>query len=55
MKTKRYIVRKYIHAKSAKEAIKLEKSFEPDDVFVDEKEWDKLETQSKPVAGFTVK
>lgn len=32
---KRYIVRKYIMAKSAHEALRLERKTRPDDVFVD--------------------
>jgi len=37
---KRFIVRKYIMAKSAKEAIKKDKTTMPDDVWVDD-EWKK--------------
>ena len=33
---KRYIVKKYIMAKSAHEALKLERKARPDDVWVDE-------------------
>jgi len=38
-KEKRYVVRKYIFAKSAIDAIKKDKDFPVDDVWVDEK-WD---------------
>lgn len=37
---KRFIVRKYIMAKSASEALKLERRHRPDDVWVDE-DWKK--------------
>ena len=39
---KRYIVRKYIMAKSATEAIKLDKSTPVDDVWIDD-DWKKTE------------
>jgi len=51
---KRYIVRKYIMAVSAKQAIKLDKKFEPDDAWLDDK-W--IEQQSKdnaPAIGFSM-
>lgn len=34
---KRYVIRKYIMAKSAHEALKLERRHRPDDVYVDQK------------------
>jgi len=37
---KRFIVKKYIMAKSAKDALRLEKKCQPDDVWVDE-DWKK--------------
>ena len=47
---KRYIVRKYIYAKSAKDAINKDKTSPVDDVWVDEK-W--LEAQNNlPIEGF---
>lgn len=48
---KRYIVRKYVIAGSAMEALKLERGFAPDDVFIDDK-W--IDTQGKEV-GFSSK
>lgn len=35
--TKRFIVRKYVMARSVQEALKIEKKTLPDDVWVDEK------------------
>lgn len=51
---KRYIVRKYIMAKSAKEAMKKERQHMPDDIWVDE-EWKKENPQQLVSAvGFQV-
>lgn len=41
---KRYIIRKYIMANSAKEALKKERALEADDVWVDD-EWKRLEDE----------
>ena len=53
---KRFIVRKYIMAESAKDALKLEHKIAPDDVWVDE-EWTKqnLNLQGKVIRGFESK
>lgn len=48
---KQYVVRKYIFAASALEAIKLEKKYRVDEVFVDD-EWKKAQDATKPVSGF---
>lgn len=54
MSDKRYIVRKYIMAKSASDALKKELKFKADECWVDEK-W--LENQSKDLnsaIGFAI-
>jgi len=52
-KTKRFIVRKYIMAKTAAEALKLERRYRPDDVWVDE-DWKKDHgNQLSSCIGFT--
>lgn len=54
MKDKRFIVRKYIMAKSAHEALKKERTIRPDDVWVDE-EWAKNNPKDLISAiGFTI-
>lgn len=54
MKDKRYIVRKYIMAKSASEALRKEKKVRPDDCWVDE-DWKKDNQQQLVSAiGFSV-
>jgi hypothetical protein len=52
---KRYIVRKYVMAQSAADAIKQERKRSPDDVWIDE-EWMKNNPQaeSRPI-GFNTK
>lgn len=46
---KRYIVRKFVMAKNAKQAMRLEKAQEVDDVFLDEN-W--MEANELPDVGF---
>lgn len=46
-----YIVRKYIWAKNAQQAIKLDKKFLPNDVWVDD-EWKKTSNQPHDAIGF---
>lgn len=54
MKEKRYIVRKYIMAKTIQEALRKEKKTRPDDCWVDE-DWAKENSQDLVSAiGFTV-
>lgn len=54
MKEKRYIVRKYIIAKTINEALRKEKNTIPDDCWVDE-DWKKENSQDLVSAiGFTV-
>lgn len=51
---KRFIVKKYIMAQSAQEAIRLEKKVRPDDVWVDE-DWKKDNpNQLLSAIGFTI-
>lgn len=51
-KKKLYIVRKYIMASSAHEALKLERKRRPDDVFIDS-DWQRNNpTQLESVIGF---
>lgn len=51
---KRYIVRKYIMAKSAREALKKDRTHLPDDVWVDD-EWKKENSRDLSSAiGFQV-
>jgi len=52
---KRFIVRKYVMAHSAREALKIEKGFEPDDIFVDDEYMKNLDIGSKKVAGFHIR
>lgn len=52
---KLYIVRHYIQAKTAKEAVKLSKLREPDDVYIADEWFQKvgfLTTKDKNVKGF---
>ena len=52
---KRYIVRKYVMAKSAQEAMRLEKKFKVDDVWLDDK-WLEAQTRTADAVsdmGFT--
>lgn len=54
MKEKRFIVRKYILAKSAHEALKKERRVRPDEVYIDE-EWAKTHSNELVSAiGFTI-
>lgn len=54
MKEKRYIVRKYVMAKSCQEALRKEKKVKPDDCWVDE-DWKKdNEDELVSAIGFTV-
>lgn len=54
MKQKRYVIRKYIMAKSASEALRKERKVRPDDVWVDD-EWKKNNDKELISAiGFTV-
>lgn len=51
---KLYVVNKFIMAKSAKEAVRIERQYEPDEVFL-ESEWKKanpIVTSSKNKLGF---
>lgn len=49
---KRFIVRKYVMAKNASQALRKEASITPDDVYLDD-EWVKQQTsQNKIVEGF---
>lgn len=48
---KRYIVRKYVFAKTAQEALRIEKKYAPDDIWVDE-EWKKDNDVSSKKIGF---
>lgn len=43
MMSKRYVIRKYVMAKSVKEALKLEKTKEPDEVWVDKDQPDEAQ------------
>lgn len=53
MKPKRYIVRKYIMARSASEALRKERKTRPDDVWVDD-EWKKDNKELASAIGYTV-
>ncbi len=48
---KLFVIRKYIFAKSAADAIKLERRTPPDDVYVDD-EWKKQQDLQKEPIGF---
>ena len=48
---KMFVVRKYVKAESAEQAIKKEKKQKPDDVWVDE-DWKKNNIQKKDAIGF---
>jgi hypothetical protein len=49
---KLFVVRKYIFARSAAEALRLERSLKPDDVWLDD-DWKRLSAQDKSSAiGF---
>lgn len=50
---KQFIVRKYVMAKSAKQAIKLEKKFSADDVWINEEWMKNREFMSKREMGFS--
>lgn len=52
MKNKLFVIRKYIYATSALEAIKKDKKTPCDDIWVDE-EFKKTEHFSKSIKGFT--
>lgn len=52
---KRYIIRKYVLARSVSQAIRNEKLFTVDDVFLDEMWLKEREFESSPVKGFTAK
>ena len=55
MKEKRYIVRKYIEARSASDALRKECRFKADECWVDEK-WLEEQNRQKPSAiGFAIK
>lgn len=54
MEDKLYVVRSYIKAKTAKEAIKKSKAQEPDDVWIDE-EWKKQNDNLSRAVGFNTK
>lgn len=50
---KRYIVRKYIMARSCEEALSIEKKYKPDDCFIDS-DWEKNNSEKLVSAiGFT--
>jgi len=51
---KRYIVRKYIMAKSAQEALRRERVIRPDDVYVDETWKEKNQEQLESCIGFAL-
>lgn len=51
-KLKQFVVRKYIMAKSASDAIKKEKQFPVDDVWIDD-DWKKTQEFPKPPVGFS--
>lgn len=51
---KKFVVKKYIMAVSASEALKKERRFKADDVWVDE-EWSKIQTEKTPAIGFSAK
>ena len=48
-RTKQFIVRKYVMAKSAQEAIKFESKYKVDEVFVDDKWLEQNPIQTKHV------
>jgi hypothetical protein len=49
---KLFVVREYVFARSAEEALKLERTLKPDEVFLDD-DWRKMSTQDKSSAiGF---
>ena len=50
---KRYIVRKYVMATSAHQALKMERKMRPDDVYVDD-DWKKENKELSSAIGFTV-
>lgn len=50
---KRYVVKKYVMARSAQEALKLEPKVKPDDVWLDEKQPDPPQEQA-PAIGFEI-
>lgn len=49
---KRYILRKYVMAKSATEAIKLDRKKQVDDCWVDEKWLDTVTSSIQEIKGF---
>ena len=50
---KRYVVKKYVMARSAQEALKLEPKVKPDDVWLDEKQ-PEAPTQPTEAIGFHI-
>lgn len=48
---KRFIVRKYVMASSAAEALKIERKYRPDDCWVDD-EWMKNNREASSAIGF---
>lgn len=51
---KRFIIRKYIMATSASEALKKEKKFKADDCWVDEKWIEQATRDNPPAIGFSL-
>lgn len=51
MKNKLFVIRKYVYAKSAIDAIRKEKKVIVDDIWLDE-EWKKNNQISNPIEGF---
>ena len=48
---KQFVVRKYVMARTATEAIRLEKKYDVDDVWIDD-DWKKQNVEMKQVKGF---
>lgn len=51
-KLKRFVVRKYVMAKSAQEALRKERALKPDEVFVDDTWIKEQQFESSSVSGF---
>lgn len=51
---KRYVIRKYIMASSASEALKKERKYKADDVWLDEKWTEQQSRDNAPAIGFSV-
>lgn len=51
---KRYIVRKFIMAKSASDALKKERKFKADECWIDEKWVEQATRDNAPAIGFAV-